>query len=99
MRCGEHNNFAGEIMKTLELSTASKPLTEYADELDGDILVLVSNNTPVAALISLKDVDLESLSLSTNPDFYEIIAQARQEFATGKTISFDDMKREIANME
>jgi PHD/YefM family antitoxin component YafN of YafNO toxin-antitoxin module len=86
-------------MKTLELSTASKPLTEYANELDGDILVLVSNNTPVAALVSLQDVDLESLSLSTNPDFYEIIAKSRQEFTEGKTVSLDDMKREIANMD
>ena len=86
-------------MKTLELSTASKPLAEYANELDGEILVVVSNNTPVAALVSLQDVDLESLSLSTNPDFYEIIAHSRQEFTMGKTVSLDDMKREIANMD
>lgn len=86
-------------MKTLELSTALKPLAEYADELDGDILVVVSENTPVAALISLKDVDLESLSLSTNPDFYDIITQSRREFIMGKTILLDDMRREIANMD
>ena len=85
-------------MKTIELSTASKPLSEYADDLDNELIVLLSHNKPVAAIVSLKDVDLESLSLSTNPDFYEIIARSRQEFAEGKTISFDEMKREVANM-
>jgi hypothetical protein len=33
-------------MKTLEISAASKPLSEYAKELD-DVLVLMSQNKPI----------------------------------------------------
>ena len=52
-------------MKTIELSEASRPLSDYAEELDEEIIVLTSKKKPVAALVSLKDVDRESLALST----------------------------------
>jgi antitoxin (DNA-binding transcriptional repressor) of toxin-antitoxin stability system len=80
-------------MKTIEISAASKSLAEYAEELNGDIVVLTSGNKPVAALVPLKDVDRESWSLSTNEVFLELIEQARAEFREGKTISLEEMKR------
>ncbi len=85
-------------MKTIELSNASKPLSEYTDELQEELIVLLLHNTPIAAIVSLKDDDLESLALSANPYFYDIIATSRQEFAEGKTLSLDEMKHEVANM-
>lgn len=54
--------------------------------------VLVDN---IAAVISLKELDLESNSLSENPEFMKIIEKARQEFATGKRVSLAEMKREM----
>lgn len=86
-------------MKTIELSTASRPLCEYTNELEHGSIVLLSHNTPVAVMVSVTDVDLESLALSMSPEFYNIIRHARQEVATGKTISLADMKREIAEMD
>jgi len=83
-------------MKTIEISKASKPLSEYAKELDDEIIVITSNKKPIAAIVSLKNVDKETLSLSTNPEFLEIIEKAREEFNTGKKLSFDEMKREFS---
>jgi PHD/YefM family antitoxin component YafN of YafNO toxin-antitoxin module len=85
-------------MKTIEITKALKPLSEYANELDKEILVLTSNERPVAALVSLKNVDIESLSLSTNPDFMEIIEKSRKDFKFGKRLSLDEMKEEITKM-
>jgi PHD/YefM family antitoxin component YafN of YafNO toxin-antitoxin module len=85
-------------MKTIDLEKASKPLSEYAKEIDKEILVLKSKDKPVAALVSLKDVDAESISLSTNPEFLEIIEKSRKEFKLGKRISLDEMKKEITKM-
>ena len=82
-------------MKTLEISTASKSLSQYASELGDEILVLTSHQQPVAALVSLKKVDREALSLSTNPEFMDLIEKARDEFRTGKKITLEDMKREV----
>jgi len=63
---------------------ASKPLSEYADELDDEIVILISEDKPVAALVPLKNVDDESLSLSTSSVFLELIEQARAEVRAGK---------------
>jgi PHD/YefM family antitoxin component YafN of YafNO toxin-antitoxin module len=83
-------------MKTIEISTASKPLSDYAKELDDEIIILTSKKKPIAALVSLKNVDRESLSLSTNPEFMEIIERAREEFKSGKKLSFEEMRREVS---
>jgi PHD/YefM family antitoxin component YafN of YafNO toxin-antitoxin module len=82
-------------MRTIELSTASKPLSEYAAEFENDIVVLTEHEKPVAAVISLKHVDRESWALSTNAEFLALIEQARAEFAAGRTLSFDEMKRAV----
>ena len=85
-------------MKTIDLEKASKPLSEYTKEIDKEILILKSKDKPVAAIVSLKNVDVESISLSTNPEFLEIIENSRREFTLGKRISFDEMKNEIEKM-
>jgi len=85
-------------MKTIDLETASKPLSDYAKDIDKEILVLKSKDKPVAAIVSLKNVDMESLSLSTNPEFLEIIEKSRNELKLGKRISLEEMKKEIAKM-
>ena len=82
-------------MKTIEVSAALKSLSEYADELADDIVVLTSGNRPVAALVPLKNVDKESWALSTNDVFLELIEQARAEFREGKTVSLEEMKRAV----
>jgi PHD/YefM family antitoxin component YafN of YafNO toxin-antitoxin module len=82
-------------MKTIELSDASKPLSDYAEALDDDILVVTSRKKPVAALAPLKHVDREALALSTNPEFRAIIEAAREEFRVGKRLSLEEMKREV----
>jgi hypothetical protein len=83
-------------MRTIEISTASKPLCDYANELDEEIIVLTSNDRPVAAIVSLRKVDKEALSLSFNPEFIEIINKAREEFETGRRLSFDEMKEAVS---
>ncbi|MGH7599801.1 MAG: hypothetical protein ACREOI_25890 [bacterium] len=85
-------------MITLEIAQASRPLYEYAKELRDDIIVLTSDNEPVAAIISLKNVDssdLEWLSLSTNPEFMGIIEKSRKELRAGKKLSLEEMEREF----
>jgi PHD/YefM family antitoxin component YafN of YafNO toxin-antitoxin module len=85
-------------MRTLEVERATEPLSTYAKALGDDVLILMSNNEPIAAVVSLKNVDKESLSLSTNPEFMEIIAESRREFRLGKKLSLDEMEREVAAM-
>ena len=82
-------------MKTIKLSDASRPLAEYARELDAEIMVLTDGSRPVAAIVPLKGVDQESLALSAHPEFLDIIALSRAQFASGKTLSLDEMKTAV----
>jgi len=83
-------------MKTIELAEASKPLSDYAAAVDDEIIILTSKNKPIAALVSLKHVDQESLALSTSSEFMAIIERAREEFRHGKTLSLEEMKCEVS---
>ncbi len=82
-------------MKTIELSNASRPLAEYASELNEEIMLLTEGSRPVAAIVPLKGVDQESLALSAHPEFLDLIARSRAEFTVGKKLSLDEMKRAV----
>jgi hypothetical protein len=86
-------------MRTIEIEKESlKHLEEYTRELDNGILVFTSNKQPVAAMVPLKGVDMESLALSYHPDFMELIEKARAEIKAGKTLSLEEMKDEVKRM-
>jgi hypothetical protein len=82
-------------MKTIQLSNASRPLAEYARELKDEILVVEDASEPVAAMVPLKAVDRESLALSAHPEFLDLIARSRAQFAAGRTLTLEEMKRAV----
>ena len=82
-------------MKTLEIEKAWKPLSDYAADLGSESLVIVSKKKPVAALVSLKGTDRESVALSLSPVFAKIIRRARAEAKREKVYSLDEVKKEL----
>lgn len=82
-------------MKTLEMEKASKPLSDYAADLGSESLVITSKKKPVAALVSLKGADRESVALSLSPVFAKIIRRARAEAKRGKVYSLNQVKEEL----
>jgi len=56
---------------------------------------LTEGNRAVAAIVPLRNVDRESLALSHHPGFLELIGRSRAEFAAGRTISLEEMKRRV----
>ncbi len=82
-------------MKTIQLSRASRPLAEYARELNDEIVILADAKRPVAAIVPLKSVDRESLALSAHPEFLELMERSRAQFATGQTLSLEEMKEAV----
>jgi hypothetical protein len=80
-------------VKTIKLSSASRPLTSYAAEFRNEVLVLTERNRPVAAVVPLKGIDRESLALSSHPEFLTLIARSRAQFRRGKTLTLEEMKK------
>ncbi len=82
-------------MRTLEISKASQPLADYAARLGSESLVITSNRKPVAALVSLKDMDRESLALSLSPEFARIMRDAQAGAARGEVFSLEQVRQEL----
>jgi hypothetical protein len=82
-------------MKRLRLSSAVRPLADYVADFRDETLLLIEGSRAVAAIIPLKNVDRESLALSQHPEFLELIARSRTDFAAGRTVSLDEMKRRV----
>jgi antitoxin (DNA-binding transcriptional repressor) of toxin-antitoxin stability system len=64
-------------MKRLELAEATAPLAEYAREMSKEPVILTMNGKPVAALIAIENADLETVTLSTHPQFLALIERSR----------------------
>jgi PHD/YefM family antitoxin component YafN of YafNO toxin-antitoxin module len=64
-------------MKTLELGQATAPLAEYARNAKKEPVILTVEGKPVAAVISLENVDIEMITLSSDPRFMSLIDRSR----------------------
>jgi hypothetical protein len=82
-------------MKTLELKEATASLADYVPSVELEPLVLLADGKPVAALLAVEDEDIETLSLSTNPKFLDLIERSRRRHETEGGISPDEMRRRL----
>ena len=82
-------------MKLLDIHQATGSLGEYAHTVAAEPVVVTENGEPVAVLISLAHTDLETLSLSMNPRFIELIEQSRAQAREEGGIPLEDVRREL----
>jgi hypothetical protein len=82
-------------MKTMELAEATAPLAQYARDIQNEPLLLLVNGKPVAALLGIDGADLETLSLSFNPQFLEIIERSRARHESEGGISGDELRKRL----
>jgi antitoxin (DNA-binding transcriptional repressor) of toxin-antitoxin stability system len=64
-------------MKRIDVRDAKDSLAEYARELHDEALVLTDHGKPVAALLPVENADDETVALSTNRRFIEMIESSR----------------------
>lgn len=82
-------------MKTIELSEATASVAEYAAQIDAEPVVFTVAGEPVAALVSIDDLDLESIYLGNNPEFLAIIAKSRADYEAHGGISAEEVRRRL----
>ena len=64
-------------MKTLELRKATGSLAGYVGDAQRGPVVFTVKGDPVAAIVPLTNVDLETISLASNRQFLRLIARSR----------------------
>ena len=82
-------------MKAMKLPKELQSFLEVAETAEEETLVFTQKKRPIAALISLRKVDRESLALSTNPQFLKMIDASRKEVRAGKTTSLEVLERKF----
>lgn len=80
-------------MRVIELSEARGTLAEYAEKVQDEPLVITQDGKPVAMLAAVDDMDLESISLSTNPDFLALLERSRASLREHGGIPSSEMRR------
>ncbi|MFB8790237.1 MAG: type II toxin-antitoxin system prevent-host-death family antitoxin [Potamolinea sp.] len=64
-------------MQIVEIAEANATLAEYTSGLSEEPLIITNNGQPIAVLVTLENLDLETLALSSNPKFLELIERSR----------------------
>jgi len=82
-------------MRTLEMSKATAPLAEYARDVNKEPMILTIGGRPVAALVPIENADLETVTLSTHPQFLALIERSRARQKAEGGISSTEMRRRL----
>jgi antitoxin (DNA-binding transcriptional repressor) of toxin-antitoxin stability system len=79
-------------MKVIDQANATATLAEYAAEIASGAVIVTSEGRPVAALVPIENADLETVSLSTNREFLELIERSRARVRAEGGISSEEMR-------
>ncbi len=82
-------------MKILEASEATGPLSEYIQGIEDEPLIVTVKGKPVAALVSIENVDIETAALSAKPEFLDLIARSRARLKEHGGVSGEEMRRRV----
>lgn len=79
-------------MKTLEMSQAKEKLSDYVPAARKEPMVLTRHGRPFMALVSLENVDSETVRLSTDRRFLQLIERSRSRYRSHGGISAQEMR-------
>jgi PHD/YefM family antitoxin component YafN of YafNO toxin-antitoxin module len=82
-------------MKTLDINTEPASLAESVRALGDEPVVLVEEGQPVAVLLALDNVDLETVSLTLNPEFRAILERSRRRQQAEGSLSGEEVRRRL----
>jgi antitoxin (DNA-binding transcriptional repressor) of toxin-antitoxin stability system len=80
-------------MKLVDKSKATGTLAEYASKIKSGPVIVTQAGRPVAALVPIENADLETVSLSTNRRFLELIERSRARSRWEGTVSSAEMRQ------
>jgi prevent-host-death family protein len=82
-------------MKRIELSKASRSLSEYAQKARKQPIIVLKRGKPYAAVVPIRNADDETLALSTNRKFLKIISRSRARVKKEGGISAHELRSRL----
>ncbi len=83
-------------MKAIEIEETTGTLLAFANAAQKDTLVVTRRGRPVAAVVSVGDIDWEDLVVGSHPDFVALIERSRRLYKPGSGIPLEEMRRRYA---
>jgi prevent-host-death family protein len=83
-------------MKVVEKADATRSLAEYAGEIESGPVVVTNQGRPVAALVPIENADLETVVLSMNRQFLDLIERSRARVRAEGGVSSEEMRRRFS---
>jgi hypothetical protein len=80
-------------MKTIDLNDATAPLAEYVKHMEGEELTIVHKGVLLAVLRPAGNDDYESVQMSTNPQFIELLERSRKSIKEGRGLSTEEARK------
>lgn len=80
-------------MKIIEQNDATAPLAKYTADIASGAVIVTNAGRPVAALVPIENADLETVSLSTNRSFLDLVERSRARVKAERGISSAEMRR------
>lgn len=82
-------------MKVIEKSDATGSLGEYAADIENGPFVVTNQGKPVAVLVPIENADLETIALSNDRRFLDLIERSRARVRTEGCVSAEEMRRRL----
>ena len=84
-------------MKTVDVAKSAAALQDSLAKESPTHLIITRNGEPIAVLVPTPDSDLESIKLSFDPKFIEIIERSRRSVARDGGIPMEQVEAMFAN--
>src|SRR3954451_9506627 len=81
------------MMRVVELADAAGVLAEYAKDPSHEPVILAVKGKPVAVVLSAEGGDVESISVSLNPQFLALMERSRKSLDTKGGIPIEEVRR------
>jgi len=82
-------------MKAIEVATMEASLATALRQLLREAVILTEEGVPVAVLLPVENADAETISLSLNPRFLEIIERSRASLEREGGLSPEEVRRRL----
>ncbi len=82
-------------MKTIEVKKATLPLSDYTKKVSKEPVIVTVKGKPIAALVGISNADIETVSLSNNPQFLNLIERSRSRQKSEGGFSTEEMRRRL----
>jgi prevent-host-death family protein len=82
-------------MRVIDKAEATATLAEYTRGVKKEPVIVTRKGKPIAALVSIENADLETISLSTNRKFLALIERSRARQRTEGGISSEEMRQRL----